>query len=309
MAHPVRWTARLGAVLLMLCSLLPARAQTSADAAALFQAQDWPAAEAAYAGVVAQDASNGQAWYRLGYTRHLQEKYADAAEAWMQADQLGFAPPRTRYNLAAAYARLGRTDEAFAWLEKATQAGFNGPQLLDSDADLATLRDDDRFAAARLAADRNARPCHYDERRRQFDFWVGSWDVFTPQGQQAGTNTIELILNECTLKENWQGASGGGGGKSFNYYDPEEQHWKQLWIDAGGNHADFTGTFTDGAMRFEGVWTTPSGTTSLMTMTFTPRDDGSVRQHIEQSLDDGATWNVWFDGTYVRQQTDAGGSE
>ena len=147
-------------------------------------------------------------------------------------------------------------------------------------------------------------PCPGSEVHRQFDFWLGTWDVMTPQGQQAGTNTIEKINAGCTLQENWTSA-GGGGGKSFNYYDPHEKAWKQLWVDAGGNVARFTGHFTEGAMRFEGVWTNANGTTSLMKMTFTPRDDGSVRQYIEQSLDDGKTWNVWFDGSYVRQ--DGGG--
>lgn len=286
----------------------PAQSFTPEQAAELFQAQDWPQAEAAYAALAMQDSSNGLAWFRLGHARHMQANYTAAAHAWEQADAVGFAPFRTRYNIAAAYARLERLDEAFSWLRQAAEAGFNQLHLLDTDADLAALRADDRFADIRTAVDKNARPCHYDDRFRQFDFWVGTWDVFNPQGQQAGTNTIELILHECTLQENWQGAGGGGGGKSFNYFDTNEGVWKQRWVDAGGNKAAFTGTFEDGAMRFEGVWTNYDGTTSLMKMTFTPLDDGRVRQHIEQSTDEGATWNTWFDGYYVRQDTtdDAG---
>ena len=34
-------------------------------------------------------------------------------------------------------------------------------------------------------------------------------------------------------------------------------------------------------------------------MTLTPLEGGRVRQLIEQSSDEGATWTVWFDGTYV----------
>ncbi len=53
-------------------------------------------------------------------------------------------------------------------------------------------------------------------------------------------------------------------------------------------------------MRFEGTWVTSDGTTSRMIMTFTPLEDGRVRQLIEQSTDGGQTYTVWFDGYYAR---------
>ncbi len=34
-------------------------------------------------------------------------------------------------------------------------------------------------------------------------------------------------------------------------------------------------------------------------MTFTPQEDGSVRQFLEESSDGGETFSVWFDGRYV----------
>ena len=43
---------------------------------------------------------------------------------------------------------------------------------------------------------------------RQFDFWVGEWNVTTAEGQQAGTNSIRLILDDCVLQETWAGAAG-----------------------------------------------------------------------------------------------------
>jgi hypothetical protein len=53
-------------------------------------------------------------------------------------------------------------------------------------------------------------------------------------------------------------------------------------------------------MRFEGVSTTADGQRALRTMEFTPRADGTVRQLIRSSVDQGATWTVYFDGIYVR---------
>jgi hypothetical protein len=32
--------------------------------------------------------------------------------------------------------------------------------------------------------------------------------------------------------------------------------------------------------------------------------DGRVRQYFEQSNDDGATWEPWFEGFYTRKQSD-----
>ena len=70
---------------------------------------------------------------------------------------------------------------------------------------------------------------------RQFDFWIGDWDVQV-SGQPAGTNTIQLILDGCVLQENWTGSKGGTG-KSFNFYDSAKGKWQQTWVDNTGQCA------------------------------------------------------------------------
>ncbi len=142
-------------------------------------------------------------------------------------------------------------------------------------------------------------PCLRNASQRAFDFWIGSWDVRSPEGRIVGTNRIERILDGCVLLENWSGA-GGSAGKSFNYFDPGTDEWRQLWVDAAGGHMEYRGTVSNGAMRFEGGNVRPDGTASRMRMTFTPLGDGRVRQYIEESVDDGATWATWFDGYYSR---------
>lgn len=150
------------------------------------------------------------------------------------------------------------------------------------------------------AQEPDRKPCT-DPERRAFDFWLGEWDVFNPQGQKAGANRIESILNGCALLENWTG-SRGGAGKSLNFFNAATRRWEQLWVaDAGGVHK-YTGEFKDGAMRFEhGEHIQPGGARVRGRMTLTPLEDGRVRQLIEQSKDEGKTWTVWFDGTYVRR--------
>ena len=39
---------------------------------------------------------------------------------------------------------------------------------------------------------------------RQFDFWVGSWDVYpTGQSQLVAHSLIETVYNGCGVRENW----------------------------------------------------------------------------------------------------------
>src|ERR1044072_8565392 len=82
--------------------------------------------------------------------------------------------------------------------------------------------------------------------RRQFDFWVGDWSV-TVNGQHAGDNRIEKILEGCALLENWSG-KGGMSGKSVNFYDPARQQWHQTWVDDRGGSLGLDGKFADGKM-------------------------------------------------------------
>jgi hypothetical protein len=42
-----------------------------------------------------------------------------------------------------------------------------------------------------------------------------------PAGGQSGASVIERVANGCGILENWTNASGGGTGKSINFYDPQ----------------------------------------------------------------------------------------
>jgi Flp pilus assembly protein TadD len=53
--------------------------------------------------------------------------------------------PTVRYNLACSLALLGRTEEALDALERAVALGYEDPEHLLADLDLASLRDEPRF--------------------------------------------------------------------------------------------------------------------------------------------------------------------
>lgn len=145
-----------------------------------------------------------------------------------------------------------------------------------------------------------AQPCRASV-YRQLDFWVGEWEVHGPKGKTAGASSVQLILNNCVVFENWTGASGYTG-KSFNLYDAQTRKWKQFWVDDRGGMLEFTGEFREGAMRYEGQSIAQDGKPVIDRLTFFPLSEGRVRQLWEQSADKGKTWNTVFDGTYVRKK-------
>ena len=134
---------------------------------------------------------------------------------------------------------------------------------------------------------------------RQFDFWIGNWDVTLPNGKYAGTNRIEPILTGCVLRESWSGA-GGMHGTSYNIYDATSHRWHQTWVDDVGSLLELNGTFRDGRMVLIGEQKSDSGAT-LQRITWTPNGKGEVRQLWEASSDGGKTWAVQFDGLYRKK--------
>ncbi len=150
-----------------------------------------------------------------------------------------------------------------------------------------------RPIAAGSTADRCAGAPH-----RQFDFWLGAWDVRTPDGKTAGTNRIEKVSGGCALIENWSGASGSRG-TSLNFYDEASGLWNQVWVDNEGEILRLSGTLDAGSMVLEGA--AAGDRTTRHRITWRPLQGGRVRQHWESSPDGGKTWSTLFDGTYTRR--------
>lgn len=134
---------------------------------------------------------------------------------------------------------------------------------------------------------------------RQFDFWIGTWTVYLPNGQVAGTNRIEPILGGCVLYESWT-ANGPSRGHSFNSYDPGTRKWHQTWVDNSGTLLLIDGGIVNGEMVMEGKRTLPDGSIQLERITWSPRPDGTIRQLWQTSTSEGMRWSVTFDGVYRR---------
>lgn len=156
--------------------------------------------------------------------------------------------------------------------------------------------------AAPLVAQTPATPPPPPPVNHEFDFWLGEWKVTTPDGKPAGTNKIESVSGGRGLLENWTGdpAGGGGTGKSLNAYNLAKQQWQQFWIGSGGGVLELAGGLVEGKMVLTGTHPV-RGKTLTERISWTPNADGTVRQLWEQSLDEGKTWRVAFDGLYTRK--------
>ena len=135
---------------------------------------------------------------------------------------------------------------------------------------------------------------------RQFDFWVGDWEV-TARGRVAGTNLVTKRDDGCVVHEQWNGSQGSTG-ESWNFFDRSTGLWHQVWIDGTGGVLRFSGRYADGRLAMTGESTAPDGSTVLHKLTFyNNAEDGTVRQVWEQSKDGGSSWTVVFDGLYRRR--------
>lgn len=155
-------------------------------------------------------------------------------------------------------------------------------------------------SAAASAAEPPSQPACDAPEHRQFDFWLGRFEVRTPEDRLAGHNRIEATLGGCALTEHWTGARGSEG-RSLNFYDRNDSRWHQVWIDDAGEPLYLSGGLVDGSMVLTGETPASDGGTLRQRITWTPLEDGRVRQHWQASKDGGETWQTLFDGYYARE--------
>lgn len=136
---------------------------------------------------------------------------------------------------------------------------------------------------------------------RQFDFWLGEWEVTGAKGNKAGTNRIQAINGGCALREEWTGATGFTG-TSLNAFDATSGRWHQTWVGSDGMLLMLDGGLRDGAMELTGTTRGLDGTVTRHRIRWMPLGGApaTVRQLWETSADEGKTWTVAFDGRYRR---------
>ena len=273
-------------------------AANAADKAAAndaYQKQDWKGAAEAYKKIVEVEAKNAGAHYRLGV---VLLNLGQTAAAQTHLETAMSISPNSVFGLALAraYARANERDKMYATFERSLTLGGISAESLTGETDFAPVKAETRFIEYVKKLDAVANPCRARPEFRQFDFWVGEWAPQNAQGVTVGTSSIQLILKDCIIFENWD--TPVSSGKSFSLYNARDGRWNQTWVDASGNITHYVGGLQDGKMILVAN-TVTNGKKSLARMTFSKLADGSVRQHGENSVDDGKTWSTAYDFKYV----------
>jgi hypothetical protein len=273
----------------------------------LFAIADWKNAKIAYEAVLKDTTINAIAWNRLGFTNYNLRLFDVAIknfEKSLSRNQPAGLKPIVYSRMAKIYALKKENSMAFTALDSAVNNGYSNYKELDSLSDFQSIRTEERFKKIREQVYINGNPCMADAQHRQFDFWVGEWNVFQTTGmvQTGAHSSIQMISGGCAILENWE--SPGSNGKSINFVDPVTHKWKQSWV---GNYANGTqefvnGEYKDGAMRFDFTTTGPKGQKIIGHLIFYNQSPNQVRQFNETSADDGKTWTTNYDFTYVRKK-------
>jgi ketosteroid isomerase-like protein len=153
-----------------------------------------------------------------------------------------------------------------------------------------------------LAQTSNSASCTSPE-YRQFDFWIGDWDVFESGSTTSAAHVrVDRILGGCVLREHYEDSTALVG-ESFTTYDTARKLWHQTWVTNRGRLLMIEGTQEDGRMVLSGTYYRDNQEVrvrgSWMPM------GSSVRESAVTSDDAGKTWKPWFDLSFRPRTEDA----
>jgi len=135
----------------------------------------------------------------------------------------------------------------------------------------------------------------------EFDFWVGEWEIFDITGAtKVGESSIEKMESGCMIMENWVSADKATG-TGLNYFNPVTLEWRQVWVSSNRYSIDIVGGIRAGAMVLEGSIYNFAGAVWDFRGTWTPKEEGSVHQFLEQYNHNSQKWDPWFYGIYKKQ--------
>ncbi len=256
---------------------------------------------AAYANLEVSGNEDAQDWLQLARNARMADALEFASKSLDKAAGYGLSPIRFGMEKARILIAGNDPDGATTELQKLFAAGFTSVGVLTNDPLINSLAGSKDYDDLVRTMSVQAYPCAHQAGFRDFDFWVGEWDVHLANGTPAGSNIIEPIERGCALSEHWTSASGGTG-MSINYLDKANDEWVQIWNAEGGSQIIIRGGLKDDSMAMQGyIHYVGNGTTAPFRALWTPLLDGRVRQYFEQSNDGGSTWVPWFEGFYTRR--------
>lgn len=90
--------------------------------------------------------ADSEIYYEFGNTLSNIPKLEDSIEAYKIAEKLGYKRPElVQYNIACAYSRLNKIDEAYKYVSLAVDRGYSAFKFIQKDPDMVNLRKDPNF--------------------------------------------------------------------------------------------------------------------------------------------------------------------
>jgi hypothetical protein len=244
---------------------------------------------------------NAQDWLQLARDARESDELQIAEKSLDKASGFGLSPAQFGIEKARILVAGDNPAGAMTELQNVFAAGFTSVGVLTNDPLLNSLKGRNDYDELVQKMSVQAYPCKHQKGFRDFDFWIGEWDVHVANGTPAGSNVIKSIERGCALTEHWTSVNGGTG-MSINYLDKASGEWVQVWNAESGGQIIIRGGLTNDGMALEGyIHYVGNGTTAPFRGLWTPLADGRVRQYFEQSNDDGNTWVPWFEGFYTRK--------
>src|SRR4051794_2136070 len=128
---------------------------------------------------------------------------------------------------------------------------------------------------------------------RQFDFWIGDWDVFESGSSTSSAHVrVDRILGGCVLREHYEDSTALVG-ESLTTYDTSRKLWHQTWVTNRGRLLTIEGSQKDGSMVLDGAYYRDNQEVRVRG-SWVPLGS-SVREMAVTSDDAGKTWKPWFD--------------
>src|SRR3954469_1217557 len=185
-------------------------------------AGDWSNAVKMYEELLEDTSTNSVEWQRLGFAYLNIGQPDNALINFEKAEKNNPSIPMQPFlysRMAKAYGAKNNREKVIDYLEKAVAAGYYNLKELDTSKEYVPLQSDSKFKELRNKVYNSLYPCVNNPRAREFDFWIGEWDVYvTGTKNYAGHSLIQMISGGCAVLENWD--SPNSSGKSINFIDP-----------------------------------------------------------------------------------------
>lgn len=142
---------------------------------------------------------------------------------------------------------------------------------------------------------------------RQFDFWLGEWDVENRNSRPGSdvwgatgraTNRVYTVVGGCAVVEHWRGyafpSAGHIVGFSVRAYDPDAEQWELvlLWpMNGPPSFGTLEGRFQNGRGDFHSRFVNLQGDSVISRLSFWRIEADSFQWNNAYSRDGGASWD------------------